>query len=85
VFMFVYHLKISIIVTLNVDECLMRMCDMLVCMFVRFAHLFWCPIYTFVTECESLHAKIQVNNVASYATNLYHNASLLIEYLEGHS
>ena len=55
-------------------------------MFVQQGHFLWCTLHViFVTECDSFYVKKYVNDPEEYAADLYHNVSLFIECLEGHS
>ena len=55
-------------------------------MFVQQGHFLWCTLHViFVTECDSFYVKKYVNDPEEYAADLYHNVSLFIEWLEGHS
>jgi hypothetical protein len=74
-------------VTLNFVENMMRVCD--ICMFMCFPSM---GIYYGAKSVQYLllnaslcMPKIVLNNTARYATDLYHNVSLFIECLEGHS
>jgi len=55
-------------------------------MFVQHGHFLWCPLNIIsVIECDSFYVKNILMTQSGFATDLYHNASLFIEYSEGHS
>jgi hypothetical protein len=72
--------------TLVVAENMIRDCA------IRFLHVcparefLWCPLHIiFVTKSDSFYVKNYINGPEGYAADLYHNVSLFIECLEGHS